>query len=57
MILDEASIHLSMSWEFDGDIGLRKGGTQKFLAVGIHSPLKKQVRRYQPLNSSTIGGV
>jgi hypothetical protein len=57
MIIDKASIQLSMSWEFDGDIRLRKGRTQKFLAVGIHSPPKKQVRRYQPSNSSTPGGM
>jgi hypothetical protein len=37
MNTDKASTTLLVTREIDGDIRLRKGGTQKFLAVEVHS--------------------
>lgn len=42
MITDEILANLWVTPKCDGDIWLRNGGTQKFLAVGVHSLVRNR---------------
>jgi hypothetical protein len=45
MITDKISANLRVTPKCDGDIWLRNGGTQKFLAVDVHSTIGRDRSR------------